>query len=226
MRGSGILETAQTEPIKLEAGNVFVLFPGIWHRYRPDLQVGWTESWIEFQGGAIQRLVDEGLFEPSRPVFKKADVSEVTGLFQEAGRLARAKPGGYQVRIGLLALQVLTLLHAGRGESVPRAIDRVVEAAEGMMKGSVGAALSPAEIAERLGVGYSYFRRSFRASTGFSPKQYQAELRLRRARELLQSSDLSLKAIADRLGYDSAFHFSEDFYKRCGVRPSRWRKGE
>jgi DNA-binding CsgD family transcriptional regulator len=55
-------------------------------------------------------------------------------------------------------------------------------------------------LAKEFGVGYSYFRREFKKQTGFSLKQYQIELRLRRVKDLLQREALSIKEIAEQLG--------------------------
>ncbi|UXN75035.1 helix-turn-helix transcriptional regulator [Devosia sp. A8/3-2] len=82
---------------------------------------------------------------------------------------------------------------------------------------------SPEGLALELGISYSSLRRLFRTHTGMSLKQYQSEVRIRRACELLRNSDRSVKAIAGYLGYNSAFHFSAQFSKASGVSPSQWR---
>jgi AraC-like DNA-binding protein len=79
------------------------------------------------------------------------------------------------------------------------------------------------KMARQLGIGYSYFRREFKKQTGFSPRQYQIEVRLRRAKELLRNTDLTVKEISERLGYHSPYHLSLDFSKRNGIAPSKWR---
>src|SRR5206468_3667841 len=57
--GSGSFES-QADPrriLPISAGNAFVLFPGVWHRYSPDPAVGWVENWIELRGEAVDRLL-------------------------------------------------------------------------------------------------------------------------------------------------------------------------
>ena len=44
--------------------NVILLFPGVWHRYRPDVDVGWDEYWISFNGSASTAWSDTS-FSPS-----------------------------------------------------------------------------------------------------------------------------------------------------------------
>ncbi len=55
-------------------------------------------------------------------------------------------------------------------------------------------------MAAELGVGYTTLRRVFRLRAGMSLKQYQTGVRIRRACELLRSSDKSVKEIAGHLG--------------------------
>ena len=64
------------------------------------------------------------------------------------------------------------------------------------MKENIEDPLSPEEIAARLGLGYSWFRRMFKEYTGVSPAQYQLQQKLLRAKELLTSTPLTISEIA------------------------------
>jgi AraC-like DNA-binding protein len=75
-------------------------------------------------------------------------------------------------------------------------------------------------IAEELGVSYSNFRKLFKEYTGLSPATYQQELRLLRAKELLSTTDLSIKEIAYRLNFESPDYFSAKFKAKMGIKPS------
>lgn len=69
------------------------------------------------------------------------------------------------------------------------------------------------------------FRRLFRETAGCAPKAYYENLRLARAVVWLQSGQMKLADIAERLNYSSAFHFSRAFTKRYGRPPSGYRPG-
>ena len=73
-RGTGH-RSNRTKPaqVPIECGSIMVLFPGVWHRYRPDANTGWTERWISFNGEIIQRLRRLNLLRPERAVQKIAD---------------------------------------------------------------------------------------------------------------------------------------------------------
>ena len=49
-KGKGIFQSTQSDLIPINAGDALLLFPGEWHRYQPDPEVGWTEYWISFSG--------------------------------------------------------------------------------------------------------------------------------------------------------------------------------
>ncbi len=95
-----------------------------------------------------------------------------------------------------------------------------------MLSSHLDRPISPAQIARDLHIGYSYFRRVFKGRTGFSPKAYRLEIRFRRTCDFLRNTELNLKEIARRLGYDSPYHLSMDFKKRTGQPPTRWRSAQ
>ncbi|HKB90970.1 MAG TPA: AraC family ligand binding domain-containing protein, partial [Opitutaceae bacterium] len=177
-KGRGRFESSESKSRVITPETAFILFPGVWHRYRPDAETGWSEFWIELQGLELNRMQNQGLISPKRPVHHKLFPQEMQSYFQEAHRLTRQKPRGFQVRVGLIGLQILALLEWSGGDSsgAPRRIDGLITDAQALMTGDQESSLSVESIASRLGVGYSYFRRNFKRQTGFSPKQYQAEL--------------------------------------------------
>jgi AraC-like DNA-binding protein len=79
-------------------------------------------------------------------------------------------------------------------------------------------------LAKRLGYSYSRFRTLFKRETGLSPRQYQLEIRINRARDLLAGSDQSVTQIADRLGFCSVYYFSRLFKARTGTSPLSHRR--
>ena len=92
-----------------------------------------------------------------------------------------------------------------------------------LMKENIEDPLSPEEIAARLGLGYSWFRRMFKEYTGVSPAQYQLQQKLLRAKELLTSTPLTISEIAYSLHFENAGQFSTFFKKKEGVTPSEFR---
>jgi len=68
-----------------------------------------------------------------------------------------------------------------------------------------------------------HFLRLFKLAYGLSPHQYIQQLRLEKAKQLLQDGSLAINDIADTLGFENSQSFSRLFFQRAGVYPSQYR---
>ena len=81
-------------------------------------------------------------------------------------------------------------------------------------------------LAQRANMSRAAFARRFRDSFGRSPIRYLRDVRLRRAARLLRGTeDLSIDAVAHRVGFGSRSHFSHAFRDLFGVSPTDFRVG-
>ena len=223
--GRGEFETRATGLVPVESGSALLLFPGTWHRYRPDAGTGWLEQWVEIGGPLLDRMLREGVFAPARPFVAVSRRLELEARIETLHGLVSRQPAGDAPELAAQALGVLSLLHAStRALGSPRSVVAAVEQAKRIMEDASGRPVSMPELARSLGVAYSYFRREFRTRTGISPRQYLLRIRMQRAQRMLGSSDDSLKQVADRLGFSSAYHLSSAFKAAFGMAPSRWRR--
>ena len=67
----------------------------------------------------------------------------------------------------------------------------------------------------------STFRQHFRAITGMSPLQFQKQLRLQEARQLMLNQSLDAGNAGGRVGYESASQFSREYSRLFGAPPQR-----
>lgn len=84
-------------------------------------------------------------------------------------------------------------------------------------------AVSVTQLQQLAGFSPAQFRKNFQQWTHASPQQYLKAQRLETAHFLLRSTDLSLAAIAQRVGIDSASYLSKAFKTRYGCSPSQFR---
>jgi AraC-like DNA-binding protein len=81
-----------------------------------------------------------------------------------------------------------------------------------------------AELAQLCGCTPRHFNRLFRAQFGESPRARQTDLRLLKARQLLESAADDIPQIAEACGYSSLRLFSSLFRRRFGMSPLEWRQ--
>ena len=94
----------------------------------------------------------------------------------------------------------------------------------GFMAEHLDRRLTRDELAGRVCLHPGYFDRAFRAAYGQAPMQMLRDLRLRRARQLLESTDDTLDAIAHACGLGDAAAFSRAFRARYGAAPGQHRQ--
>jgi transcriptional regulator GlxA family with amidase domain len=68
------------------------------------------------------------------------------------------------------------------------------------------------------------FKRRFRQATGMPPLEYVHALRLEEAKQMLESGDLPIEAIANEVGYEDAGYFSRLFRRKVNLTPAQYRK--
>ena len=80
------------------------------------------------------------------------------------------------------------------------------------------------QMAEVAGYHSSYFTKLFQTHMGISPGQFILQKKTETATLLLTSTDLPISKIADTLGFDNQFYFSNFFKKQTGMAPSSYRR--
>ena len=81
-------------------------------------------------------------------------------------------------------------------------------------------------LAPSLGMTYRSFRYLFTRETGTSPLQYLLGVKLARAKNLLQSSDIPIEEIAHTLGFKTNWYFAHFFTKATGISPRDYRRAQ
>lgn len=221
--GGGTFESKEGGVQRVRPGTCFLILPGIWHRYRPTPATGWTEHWFELDGRLVGEWLREGVLETTSPVVQLRKRGALLPELRQLQETARQKAPGYRPVLAAQALGILTAVLA----EAPLAEDysHALQTSHHLLHRHVTERLPIREIARQLSLSYPTFHRQFREATGLSPKQYAEQIRQAQAEQLLASTHLSIKEIAARLHYHSAFHFSRQFKLRRGVSPLGWRQG-
>jgi len=199
------------------------LYPGEWHRYRPDPEVGWTEFWISFSGDYADKLMSSEPLSSLKPVIRIGHSEALFQLFSGLAKTMYSKPLFTPWVAAAQGIQVLAHLAAATqrpkskyGEQIVAALGYISEYAEQIIDYTA--------LARKLGMSYSLFRREFQKVTELPPGQYQNMIRLNKAKELLCTTSLSIGEIADQLGFESIYYFSRFFKAKFGMTASEYRQ--
>jgi transcriptional regulator GlxA family with amidase domain len=92
-----------------------------------------------------------------------------------------------------------------------------------MMESAIEDPMSPADLAEDVGMSTRQLERLFRRYLNRSPKRYYMELRLQKARNLLMQTDMSVINVALACGFASPSHFSKCYRSHYNTTPYRER---
>jgi len=84
--------------------------------------------------------------------------------------------------------------------------------------------LAVSALAQRAGMSERHFARAFRVETGTTPAAFVEDLRLEAARRLLESTELTITAIARAVGYRHGETLHRVFTRRLSTSPERYRQ--
>jgi transcriptional regulator GlxA family with amidase domain len=101
-------------------------------------------------------------------------------------------------------------------------MDQRVRAAIAFMNTNLHRKITPTGIAQSVRLSPAHLRELFKRETGTSLTRYRRELRLEQAKHLLETTFLSVKEVAGKVGIDGVSHFVRDFEKKYGATPARY----
>ena len=119
----------------------------------------------------------------------------------------------------LLRLFSLAKLHQGFPGAQRQSAENRVVSTLAFMQQHLDMPLTLDDMAAHSGQSLPYFTKLFRQRTNQSPMAYFIQLKIRKACELLDQTDLTIREIATQLGYDAPYYFSRIFKKTHRAAP-------
>lgn len=224
--GEGTFQSDHCKATSIKAGDIYLLFPGEWHTYFPSREKGWKSYWIGFKGKNIDDRIKHKFLSPEKPIYHVGFSNEIISLFEEAYKTAQEEAAYSQQTLAGIVNHLIGVMYSLERNIIlnkdSQHVD-MINKARLRIRESLEDNLTIQEIAQELGISYSSFRKLFKEHTGFAPAMYQQNLRLQRAKELLSTTDESIKEIAYRLNFESPDYFSSKFKSQTGIKPSEFR---
>ena len=232
--GRGVFESKATGEVAVTPRSVFFLVPGVWHRYRPEAETGWTERWIAFNGELAHRLMDMSLLQPVGPVHRVLEHQVLVRSYDDLIEKVVAHPARNSILLSLHALGLLGTVIEALGLDLPSALepsvergglgDEVVTRALAWLWTRGHQAISVGQIAEAVGVTRRTLERRFACCVGHSIVEEIIGCRVNRAKRLLEETELPVKTVAYLAGFPSEQRMRAAFVQRERVSPLKFRR--
>ncbi len=199
------------KPCAVPAGHALFFAPGAPQQYRADGDGRTAYCWMHFSGQACPAILSSaGISASVFPAPGGAEFADGCRAIVQELRGERSEQ--YVNGRAICMLAHLRCEAGGRFRAVT---------AQMAADAACGAVTDYAKLA---GMSPSHFIRCFKAELRVTPNVYYTRLRMEKARLLLRETDLKVREIAARLGYDDPFYFSNVFKKCVGVSPEQYRR--
>ena len=161
--GTGWFESRAVGKTSIQAGTVFVLFPGVWHRYRPCESTGWGEWWVGFAGEDAERLQERGFLTSAEPLLRTGSNDLVMRAFTILLDRMRSEPFGFEPLIAANVWELIAaVIGAVRGQgSRSRHLD-VLRQAKLILEDQTEGLPVIEDLAVELGLSPSHFQQLFK----------------------------------------------------------------
>ena len=203
---------------------IFAFFPSEKIEYYPDPDTPWQYYWVNFVGAKAKVLMDLCGFTKKEPVYTFHS-ERIPVLFKKI-----ATQENHLMRDILTISQlyeiIALIVEERRDGSLPLSEkqDKPDSAVQYISENYMNANLSVAQVAQKMGYDTKYFSRLFKQKVGMTFTTYVNRLRIMKACEYLEKTDMSLKEIAAMTGFTDPLYFSRRFSQLILSSPSRYRK--
>jgi AraC-like DNA-binding protein len=224
LKGKGTLRIgSQTFPLK--PGILTGFKPGTAHHYKADPENPMEHIFITFSGDESENLFEKSTLS-TRYFVETAQPDETLNMFNKILHAGHTKQEFSQdiccsyLRILLLeqaSRSVHSKMHTSISTTTYQDCKKHIDAHFSSIK-------SPRQVADKCGIDVRYLSALFKRYGHISPSQYLMGLKLNKAANLLLTTDLAIKNIAFRIGFEDPYHFSKNFKKFHGRSPNNYRR--
>jgi len=229
--GKGRLITTDASNISkgytVNPGEGFMIWPEQTITYIADKDNPWQYAWIKFDGLLARELVAKSGLDPNNPIYHASTPEGSSLLAQSITAIIGNAERPHLELIGRLYMFMSTLIETSyRNELTNGASqqDVHVQKAIAYIGQHYQTDITVQEIADYCNVHRSYLCRVFKAALDTTPQQFVISYRIKRACELLMTSQLPIAEISTQVGYPNSINFTRAFKREVGQSPQKWKK--
>lgn len=211
--------------------NQFVILPAhVPHSYGADDADPWSLYWIHFRGKMASQFMmpndEPGLIEPSEKSRIQVRINIFEELYHSFTFAYLKKFMQYTSSCLYLFLSTFTLLEPFRHVNFQTSDKSFSAKVSHYMLENIHEKLTLHQLASYFHYSSSHFSMLFRKETGASPIDYFLRLKIQKACQYIELSDMKLYEISTALGFESPTYFSRLFTKYMGIPPTAYRLRE
>lgn len=205
-------------------GNIIFYPPHVSQKYAFKAEISSSYYYLHFSGSAAGELMKK--FALDSPItFVGKHLSVESRLLELIDEFHLKRPF-YEYSCAAHLLGVLSLLAEKASlASLASPLRRSdITEVRRYMHASIGKNITVAELAARCNLSVSRFAHVFKEQMGISVVSYLSKIRIERATELLESTDMSVYDVGLAVGFEAQSYFCRFFKREVGVSPSEYRR--
>jgi AraC-like DNA-binding protein len=217
----------KNEIYTIQAGQGFLLFPGVVSTYWADDKDPWEYLWLEFDGLRVITALSLVNMDAYYPVYRSLNEQLRTKMVEEMNYILQNPKETPFHTIAHLYLFFDYLTRSAKNTQVvatSKMATFYVRECLTYIEQNYQNPITIEEIAAALGINRSYLGKIFHRIVGKSPQQFLIQYRMAKATELLNLTSLKIGEIAKEVGYENQLHFSRIFKNTYEVSPKQWRQ--
>ena len=212
------------EKYNVKRGDVLFFPKGMAHSASSNVSNPWAFYSVSFDVKFFNK--------PDNPVLLGIDnimapleYSQLCALFSEINHMWSGKSMGYLLMCRSLIMQILYIILKTKNNSLYKTphyqgITKVME----MIQENYSTNYSIEYLANSTHLSYSHFSSLFKKLSGHSVTEYQNQIKIYKAKDLLLSGNFNVSEAAEMIGFSDLYYFSRLFKKITGVKPSDFLK--
>ena len=216
-QGNAFFKSESTPDLEIPAGSFALIHPGIWHTYKPDQKIGWTNTWLTLSGTLLHEYTERGIISPKEPI-----VQPVQPVLQQAADYVwdivsrvRRNPLTNDPSYAGLLLSLLTTLYTVKTtipeSSVPANPAMIVQKAQNYIWNWGYREIDIEKMADRVGVTRRTLERYFAEELSRSIRDEIHRCRITRACNMLKQTKIKIALVAYMAGFSDVRQMNRAF---------------
>lgn len=204
----------------VEAGQGFLITPGMMHEYRYDEKDPWAYLWFKSYDKDIERFFE--MHDAVNNIFNYENREE---LLSVVNRVCTKKKGAFTAtQIGEFFIHIFNECIKSDKPSTLSSFQKYCDWCKKYIDLNIDKPISVASLCELLGITQPYLFKIFKVEIGISPKQYIIQRKIKYAKRMLSETDAPISTVALSLGFYDTISFSKFFKSVAGISPTAYRQ--